>query len=107
MCPYYGGTNNQFKRRKAGLVMAIRSKNIHTLFHTIEARHWHALAMKNGEPGVWNAMLGLAGSVEAALADVEGQLPSDFPGRTWARITAGMREKTRWFLVWVGAEALR
>ena len=58
--------NNQFKRRKAGLAMAIRSKNVHYLFHTIEARHWHALAMKNGGPGVWKAMVDLAGRVEAA-----------------------------------------
>jgi serine/threonine-protein kinase HipA len=105
MWPYYGDANNQFKRRKAGLAMAIRSKNVHTLFHTIEARHWHALAMKNGGPGVWNAMLGLAGRVEAALADVKGQLPADFPVRTWDRIAAGMREEARRFLA--GAEALR
>jgi serine/threonine protein kinase HipA of HipAB toxin-antitoxin module len=98
MWPHYGDANNQFKRRKAGLAMAIRSKNAHYLFYTIEARHWHALAMKNGGPGVWNAMLGLAGRVEAALADVEGQLPADFPVRTWDRIAAGMREETRRFL---------
>lgn len=105
MWPYYGDGNNQFKRRKAGLAMAIRSKNVHYLFHTIEARHWHALAMKNGGPGVWEAMLAMAERVEPALADVEAQLPVDFPGRTWDRVAAGMRTEMRRFLA--GAAALR
>jgi hypothetical protein len=46
---------------------ATPTTHIHYLFHTIEARHWHALAMKNGGPGVWKAMLGLAGRVEAEM----------------------------------------
>lgn len=97
MWPYYGDGNNQFKRRKAGLAMAIRSKNVHTLFHTIEARHWHALALKNGGPRIWEAMLHMVDSVEGALADVEAQLPDDFPARTWDRIAKGMKEEARRF----------
>ena len=37
MWPYFGDGPNQFRPRKAGLAMAVRSKNAHYLFHTIEA----------------------------------------------------------------------
>lgn len=51
--------------------MAIRSKNAHYDFHTIQARHWHQLATKNGGAAVWEAMLGLVERVDKALATVE------------------------------------
>ncbi|RZI45008.1 type II toxin-antitoxin system HipA family toxin [Herbaspirillum sp. HC18] len=105
MWPYYGDGNNQFKRRKAGPAMAIRSKNVHTLFHTIETRHWHALALKNGGLRVWEAMLKMVESAEEALADVEAQLPDDFPARTWEKISAGVKDEAQRFLA--GAAAFR
>jgi serine/threonine-protein kinase HipA len=101
MWPYYGDANNQFKRRRAGPAMAIRSRNVHTQFHTIEARHWHALALKNGGLRIWHAMVRMVEQVEDALDAVEVQLPADFPARTWERITAGMQEEARRFLAGV------
>jgi len=98
MWPYFGDGANQFQPRRAGLAMAIRSRNAHYVFQTIQARHWHGLAMKNGGIGLWNAMRELVASVEAALGEVEALLPPDFPARTWEAISQGMRGEAKRFL---------
>jgi serine/threonine-protein kinase HipA len=98
MWPYFGDAPSQFRRHKAGLAMTVRSKNPHKYFHTVEARHWQYLAMKNGGPPVWEAMQALAENVDGALAQVEGELPASFPQRTWAAISSGMRAEARRFM---------
>jgi serine/threonine-protein kinase HipA len=98
MWPYFGKGLNQFNRRQAGMAMAMRSKNVHYRFDTIQPRHWHQLAMKNGGPAVWEAMVGLALRVGPALAAVEARLPRDFHGRSWDAISNGMTVETQRFL---------
>ena len=78
--------------------MALRSKNVHYDIFGIRARHWHALAMKNGGPYIWEAMLGLVAQVDTALADVEARLPDDFPDRIWSPIAEGMKGQAAKFL---------
>lgn len=99
MWPYFGDGNNQFKQRKAGLAMTIRSKNAHYHSHTIQARHWKQLAMKNGGRAVWEEMVVLVESVDDALVEVEGELSEDFPGKTWEAISMGMKSEAKWFLI--------
>ena len=91
MWPYFGTGQNQFNRRRAGLAMAMRSKNAHHAIDTIQTRHWHQLAMKNGGPAVWQAMLGLVEQVKPALAAVEKRLPKNFHARSWQAISKGMK----------------
>lgn len=98
MWPYFGDGNSQFKKRKAGLAMAIRSKNVHYHLHTIQARHWQQIAMKNGGQAVWEDMVALVESVDAALAEVERALPNDFPVKTWESISTGMKSEAKRFL---------
>jgi serine/threonine-protein kinase HipA len=98
MWPYFGDGNNQFKRRKAGLAMAIRSKNVHYHFHTIQARHWQQLAVKNGGPAVWDAMVAMVEGMTGALATVEKALPNNFPARLWETIAAGVKSEAVRFL---------
>jgi serine/threonine-protein kinase HipA len=98
MWPYYGDGASQFRPRKAGLAMAVRSKNAHYLFHTIQARHWKQLAARHGGDEVWAAMVELVSSVEDALARVEQRLPKDFPAHTWEGISTGMRSEAERFL---------
>jgi serine/threonine-protein kinase HipA len=105
MWPYFGDGASRFNPRKAGLAMAVRSKNTHYLLHTIQARHWHQLATKNGGPRVWEAMLELVNSVGTALEVVEGQLPKGFPQKTWERVSKGMRSEARRFLAGVPVDA--
>ena len=97
MWPYFGTGRNQFNRKTAGLAMAMRSKNAHYALDTIQTRHWHQLAMKNGGPSVWAAMLGLVEQVRPALAAVEKRLPKGFHARSWDAISKGMRSQAAQF----------
>jgi serine/threonine-protein kinase HipA len=96
--PYIGKGKNQLSWHKAGLAMALRSKNAHYHFNDIRPRHWHELALKNGGPGIWIAMLELAGNVDGALASVELLLPEKFPPHTWESISTGTRNAAAQFL---------
>jgi len=95
--PYIGDAPNRFRWRNAGLAMAIRSKNAHYTLHTIQPRHWQAMAMKNGGSAVWQAMVALVDQVDTALQDVEGRLPRDFPEHTWQTIRAGTQSQAKRF----------
>jgi HipA-like protein len=50
MWPYAGEGPRQFRRKKAGLAMAVRSKNAHYSFDEIQTRHWHQLATGQRRP---------------------------------------------------------
>jgi serine/threonine-protein kinase HipA len=96
--PYVGRNRGQLHLRELRLAMALRSRNTHYEIHTIRARHWHDLAMKNGGPRVWEAMHGLVDGVAQALDNVEMQLPRGFPERIWDPISNGMRSQAKKFL---------
>jgi serine/threonine-protein kinase HipA len=65
------------------------------------------LAMKNGGPAVWEAMLGMVESVDSALAKVENTLPNNFPARTWNAISAGIKSGAKRFLTEADAVTTR
>ncbi len=96
--PYVGDGANQFRWRKVGPAMALRSKNVHWQFHGIEPRHWQALAMKHGGAPVWEAMVRLVQHVEPSLDEISRALPKDYPPRTWDKISQGMRGQAARFL---------
>ena len=93
--PYFGDGPHQFNRRQAGLAMALRAKSAHYKLETIQARHWHQLAMKHGGTTVWDAMQALVERVGPALIAVEAKLSRGFPGRTWDAISKGMRTQAK------------
>lgn len=95
--PYVGDGANQFRWRKTELAFAMRSKNVHYTLHTIQARHWHGLAMRYGGAPVWAAMQQLVERVQPALDSVATQLPKGFPEKTWHLIAKGMREQAKRF----------
>jgi serine/threonine-protein kinase HipA len=88
--PYIGDAPNRFRWRSTGLAMAVRSKNAHYTLPSIQARHWAALAMKNGGPSVLQAMCDLAGKVETTLDVLRKRLPKAFPMETFDAIASGM-----------------
>ena len=96
--PYVGRGRGQLHLRDVNLAMALRSKNAHYDIFSIRARHWQALAMKNGGPQVWDAMVGLVEQVDAALTDVQARLPAGFPDRIWSPIVDGVRAQAQKFL---------
>jgi serine/threonine-protein kinase HipA len=91
MWPYIGDGPNQWRRQRARLAMAMRSKNVHWELERIRTRHWHRWAMNHGGPAAWQAMLALVDRSEGALDAVQSELPADFPPRTWSAIANGMR----------------
>lgn len=101
--PYVGKSRAQLHLRDVRLAMALRSKNTHYDICGIRARHWHNLAMKNGGPAMWEAMLGLVEQVDAALDAVEALLPAAFPEPVWTPIADGMRSQAQKFQVEAGA----
>ncbi len=96
--PYVGRGRGQLHQRDVRLAMAQRGKGVHYDLQGIQARHWHALAMKNGGGSVWDAMRSLADRVDAALDEVESRLPRGFPERIWLPIAGGMRKQAQKFL---------
>lgn len=96
--PYVGKGRGQMHLRDVRLAMAVRSRNTHYNVYTVQARHWHALALKNGGPEVWEAMVALVNGVDGALSQVEASLPHGFPERIWAPIAQGMRSQANKFL---------
>lgn len=95
--PYVGDGASQFRWRKVGPAIAVRSKNVHWHFHDIEPRHWQALALKHGGTAVWATMQQLVAKVGPALDAIGAALPGDFPPRTWDAIAGGMRAQAARF----------
>lgn len=98
MWPYMGRNRGQLHGRQVRLAMALRSKNTHYQIHTIRARHWHDLAMRNGGSLLWKAMRSLVERVAPALDVVAARLPGDFPERIRGPIFEGMRGQATTFL---------
>jgi serine/threonine-protein kinase HipA len=76
--------------QKATLAMALRSRNAHYRLGEIQARHWQALAERAGGPAVFDAMVQLVASVEAAAGRLATRLPPDFPAGIAESIFQGM-----------------
>ncbi len=96
--PYIGNQRYQLSEHKAGLAMALRSKNAHYRFKEMQARHWQQLALQSGGPIIWDLLLACAERVETALKQVAQTLPADFPPHTWTSIATGMRAHAQRFL---------
>ncbi|MCW5661648.1 MAG: type II toxin-antitoxin system HipA family toxin [Burkholderiaceae bacterium] len=95
--PIIGNGPNHIAYQRAKLAMAIRGeKNVHYGLRDIQTRHWQRLAQLCG-PDVWARMQALVAVVDVALAQVEGELPKDFPPRVWGAIAKGMRQQARRF----------
>jgi serine/threonine-protein kinase HipA len=106
MWPYFGDGAHRLQAREAALAMAVRSKNAHYVLQTIQTRHWHQLAMKNGGTAAWDAMVEMVGSLDEALDEVESALPADFPHRTWEAVSQGMRSEAKRFLAGIAAAGI-
>jgi serine/threonine-protein kinase HipA len=88
--PYIGDAPNRLRWRSTGLAMAVRSKNAHYSLQSIQARHWAALALKNGGASVLQAICDLAGRVETTLDVLQKRLPKAFPIETFDAIASGL-----------------
>ena len=96
--PIIGEGPNLVSEHKATLAIALRAKTKHYKLGEIRVRHWQALAQSCGAPNVWPKMQGMVRRVDAALAQVQTQLPADFPPRVWDAVQAGIRKHAQQFL---------
>lgn len=87
--PIIGNGAGQLSLQRAKLAMALRSKNVHYHLHEIHARHWQRLAEQSGVPGAFEQMHDMVDRLQAALDQVEGELPADFPERVWHPLRRG------------------
>ncbi len=89
--PLIGNAANQLQYPKVKLAMAVRSKSAHYKLAEIQPRHWQALATRSGVNGAWEAMLGMAKRLDAALIAVNKRLPKDFPAELAGAVFDGVR----------------
>lgn len=96
--PILGDGPNQINPRDARLAMAVRGKNVHYKLREIQPRHWEQLARETGITGAFDELISLALQTPSVLDDMASRLPSGFPPRLFARVSAGTREHARRFL---------
>ena len=77
--PLIGTGPNTLQYKKTKLAMAVHSKTAHYKLSEIQSRHWETLAQRSAVEGAWDAMLGMAHRLDAALSAVEQRLPVNFP----------------------------
>ena len=80
---------NSLAYKKVKMAMAVRGIAPHYRLAEILPRHWQAVAVRSGVPGLWENMRALVARVPQALAAVAGELPADFPQALADQIFAG------------------
>jgi serine/threonine-protein kinase HipA len=95
--PIIGNGPNHLSYQRAKLAMGVKAGNMHYRLRDIQPRHWQGLAAAVSKDA-WPRVLALAQNVDAALSEVEPELPDGFPSRVWTSTTAGMRRHVNLFL---------
>jgi len=96
--PIIGSGRNQLPLQKVRLAMAVRSKSKHYKLADLQIRHWQALAQQSGVTDTFEAMVQLVIRLETALAQVEQELPANFPEPLWLSIKKGMLYQQKIFM---------
>jgi serine/threonine-protein kinase HipA len=89
--PVIGDGPNSFQWKKVTMAMSVRAGNVHCKMSEILRRHWNATAKANAvgtdfEPTI-DRFIALA---PRAIAEVQAQLPRDFPAQTSDAIFEGV-----------------
>lgn len=95
--PIIGHGPNHLSYPRAKLAMGVKAGNMHYRLRDIQARHWQGLAAAVSSD-TWHRVLTLARNVDAALSEVEAELPEGFPSRVWTSMAAGMKRHVQSFL---------
>lgn len=95
--PIIGKGSNMLAKQDARLAMALHSRSTHYKLGEIRVRHWKMLANTCGADGVWERMVKMVEGADNALQRVQDQLPTDFPEKTWQRVSDGMKQHAEQF----------
>lgn len=94
--PIMGRGADRLDPHRAELAMAVSGQNRHRRLREIRRRHWEETARACGIPGGADPWItGLLERVEPAIADVERQLPPEFPDQVATHIFGGLRDAAR------------
>jgi serine/threonine-protein kinase HipA len=102
--PVIGRGPNQLPFQDGKLAMSIRGTSRHYRLKDIQARHWHALALRAGVPELWPRMRSMMETAQANVEIVRGRLPVRFPKRVVHAIAEGVCRQVKTFFS--GAAAL-
>lgn len=95
--PIIGKNADQLPIQKVRMAMALRGKNVHRELDRIATRHWQILAEREGQTGMFEAMMKMVERVPQAITTVEQLLPDGFPAIVAERIFEGMKNQARRF----------
>lgn len=95
--PIIGKGSNMLAKQDAKLAMAMHSRSTHYKLVEIRVRHWKMLANTCGADEVWERMVNMVEGVNNALQLVQDHLPTDFPEKTWRRVSDGMKQHAEQF----------
>ncbi len=89
--PVIGDGPNSFQWQKVSMAMAVRAGNTHYKMSEILRRHWNATAKANAVGADFEAtMVRLLALAPKAIAEVQAQLPDDFPAQVSDTIFEGV-----------------
>jgi serine/threonine-protein kinase HipA len=94
--PIIGNGPNLFSPHRVRLAMAVRSKNAHSLINDIRRRHWIAQGQRVtlAPADVEEMITALVDMTENVVAEVEAQLPAEFPKDVSDKVFKGMRRQS-------------
>ncbi len=97
--PVVGHGANKLAVQDVKLAMAVSGRNRHYKLMEIQARHWHAAALRVGGAELWSRMKATVASAEAAMARIGAILPKRFPDIVITTIANGIRRQARQFAI--------
>jgi serine/threonine-protein kinase HipA len=96
--PVIGSGAGKLPKQKAGLAMAVHSKNAHYKLDEIQPRHWQQLAIKSNARNAWPALVDMVGSAVVATERALTGLAPGFPTQIADAILSGVRKQQTTFL---------
>lgn len=90
--PVLGNGSGKIPPNKAKMAMAVEGKSRHSLWQSMQPRHWEEMARRCGVGASYADLRDeLIGQTDAAIDVVSGLVPHDFPGGVAESILAGLR----------------
>lgn len=99
--PVIGHGANKLALQDVKLAMAVSGRNRHYKLMEIQARHWHAAALRIGGPELWDRMKAMVAQAEAAVTRIGAGLPKQFPDIVITTIANGVRRQVQQFTIGV------
>jgi serine/threonine-protein kinase HipA len=94
--PVIGDGPNMFQWQKVTMAMAVRAGNAHYKMGEIQRRHWNGAAKSNAVGTDFEALIErFIGRAPQAIAEVQAQLPENFPAQVSNSIFDGLMSQVR------------